>query len=70
MDQSSLKGGEEQGGPGWSWQEPRGGRKQETIKEKFNPGLGLAQVTETCMLSSGWRRLSGDCGDGGGEGDS
>lgn len=48
------EGGGEQGGQGWSWQERSGGRKQETIKEKFNPGLGLAQVTEPCRLSSGW----------------
>lgn len=61
IDQSSLGGGwggagvGQQGGQGWScWQERRGGRKQETIKEKFNPGLGLAQVTEPCRLSSVW----------------
>lgn len=55
-DGSELSGGVggEQGGQGWSWQEHRGGRKQETIKEKFNPGLGLAQVREPCKLSSGW----------------
>lgn len=53
-DQSSLKEGEERGGQGWSWQEPRGGRKQETIKEKSNPGLGLAEAMGPCRLSSGW----------------
>ena len=51
--QSSLKAGEKQGGQGWSWQEPRGGRKQETIKEKSIPGRGLAQATGPCRLTSG-----------------
>lgn len=51
--QSSLKAGEKPGGQGWSWQEPRGGRKQETIKEKSIPGRGLAQATGPCRLTSG-----------------
>ena len=51
--QSSLKAGEKRGGQGWSWQEPRGGRKQETIKEKSIPGRGLAQATGPCRLTSG-----------------
>lgn len=45
--------GEERQGQGCSWQEPRGGRKQETIKEKSNPGLGLAEAMGQ-RLSSGW----------------
>lgn len=40
VDQSSLKEGEERRGQGWSWQEPRGGRKQETIKEKPTQAWG------------------------------
>lgn len=55
--QTSLKEGEERGGQGRSWQEPRGGRKQETIKEKSNPGLGLAEAKGPCRLR--WRRLPG-----------
>lgn len=51
---SSLKRAGVRPGQGWSWQEPRGGRKQETIKEESNPGLGLAQATGACRLSSGW----------------
>ena len=51
-----MKEGEKRGGQGWNWQEPKGGRKQETIKEKSNPGLGLAQATEPCRLSSGCSR--------------
>lgn len=46
-------GGGKSNGRGWSWQARRGGRKQETIKEKWNPGLGSAGVMEPCRLSSG-----------------
>lgn len=54
--QSSLKAGEKRGGQGWSWQEPRGGRKQETIKEKSIPVRGLAQAIGPCRLTSGRHR--------------